>query len=154
MIEIRDADPTSDALRPVIEAHFAHSETAGPSESNHTLDSQSLAEHGVRFWAMYEGDRVIGCGALKALSDGTAEVKSVHVVSDARGRGLAKVLMTHLADVARADGLAALVLETGAEHLSDYAAARQLYERLGYSYCGPIPGYERDPNSAFMRLAL
>ncbi|WP_170414736.1 GNAT family N-acetyltransferase [Ruegeria atlantica] len=154
MIEIREADPTSDVLRPVIEAHFAHSETAGPAESNHTMDAQALSAEDIRFWAMFDGAQPVGCGALKALPDGTAEVKSVHIVSQARGRGLARQMMNHLTDVARRQGVEALVLETGADHLPDYAAARKLYERLGYSYCGPIFGYESDPNSAFMRLAL
>ncbi len=154
MIEIRQADPTSDALRPLIQEHFAHSETAGPAESNHTLDVAGLAGPGIRFWAMFEGAQTLGCGALKTLPDGTAEVKSVHVAAAARGRGLVRILMEHLADLARAEGISALVLETGAEHLSEYDAARGLYESLGYSYCGPICGYAADSNSAFMRLAL
>ncbi|WP_050604151.1 GNAT family N-acetyltransferase [Ruegeria sp. 6PALISEP08] len=154
MIEIREADPTSDALLPLVEAHFAHSESAGPVESNHTMNAKALAGSGIRFWAIYEEAQPLGCGALKALPDGTAEVKSVHILEQARGRGLARVMMKHLAELARAEGLDALVLETGAEHLAEYDAARKLYEALGYSYCGPIHGYSDDPNSAFMRLAL
>ncbi|WP_424832479.1 GNAT family N-acetyltransferase [Ruegeria sp.] len=154
MIEIREADPTSNALRPLVEAHFAHSEAACPAESNHTMDSGALAGPGIRFWALYEGEQPMGCGALKTLPDGTAEVKSVHILAQARGRGLARVMMDHLAVLAREEGISALVLETGAAHLTGYDAARKLYEALGYSYCGPIFGYDDDPNSAFMRLAL
>ncbi|WP_170373034.1 GNAT family N-acetyltransferase [Ruegeria arenilitoris] len=154
MIDIREADPTSAALRPVVEAHFAHSETAGPAESNHTMDAEALSGPDIRFWALFDDDEPVGCGALKALPDGTAEVKSVHILAKARGRGLARTMMNHLAESARADGISALVLETGAAHLAEYDAARKLYEALGYSYCGPIFGYHDDPNSAFMRLAL
>lgn len=154
MIEIRPADPTSGALRPVVQAHFLHSQTAGPAESNHTIAANALGDSNIRFWALYEDGQVLGCGALKALPDGTAEVKSVHVLSGARGRGLARAIMDHLASVARTEGISALVLETGATHLPGYDAARKLYERLGYSYCGPIPGYADDPNSAFMVLGL
>ncbi|WP_254444960.1 GNAT family N-acetyltransferase [Ruegeria atlantica] len=154
LIDIREADPTSDALRPVVEAHFAHSETAGPAESNHTMDAEALAGPEVRFWAMYDDGQPVGCCALKTLPDGTAEVKSVHILSRVRGRGLARAMMEHLADLARSEGISALVLETGAAHLSEYDAARNLYESLGYSHCGPIFGYEPDPNSTFMRLGL
>jgi len=154
MIDIREADPTSPALRPVVAAHFAHSKTAGPAESNHTMDADALTGPGIRFWAMYEAGRPVGCGALKTLPDGTVEVKSVHIVAEARGRGLARMMMDHLADLARSEGVLALVLETGADHLSGYDAARKLYEALGYTYCGPIFGYDDDPNSAFMRLDL
>lgn len=154
MIDIREADPGADDLRPIIQAHLAHSWEATPQTSNHTLDVDSLREPGIRFWAIYEADEPLGCGALKALPDGTAEVKSVHILTTARGRGLARVMMNHLADLARAEGVSALVLETGADHLTEYEAARRLYESLGYSSCGPIFGYEDDPNSAFMRLGL
>ncbi|WP_170563160.1 GNAT family N-acetyltransferase [Ruegeria atlantica] len=154
MIEIHEADPTSDALRPLIDAHFAHGEAAGPAESNHTMDAKALASVGIRFWAMFDDGQPVGCGALKSLPDGTVEVKSVHIVSHARGRGLARQMMNHLTSEARIQGAAALVLETGADHLPEYEAARKLYERLGYSYCEPIFGYDADPNSAFMRLAL
>lgn len=154
MIEIREADPAADDLRPILAAHLAHSAQAGPAESNHTMDADALRERGTQFWALYDDGVPLGCGALKWLPDGTAEVKSVHIVAAARGRGLARVMMDHLAEQARAKGAGALVLETGAAHLSEYDAARKLYEALGYSYCGPIFGYEEDPNSAFMRLAL
>jgi len=60
--------------------------------------------------------------------------------------------MAHMITVARDDGVDALVLETG--HSEAYAPARRLYETLGFVYCGPIPGYEPDPNSVFMRLGL
>lgn len=154
MIRICPADPTSDALRPVLEAHVAHSRSAGPAESNHTLEPDELTAPDIRFWVILEDGQVLGCGALKALPDGTAEVKSVHVLPQARGRGVARRMMAHLAEVARSEGFAALVLETGAAHLPDYDAARKLYETLGYGYCGPIFGYHHDPNSAFMRLDL
>lgn len=105
-------------------------------------------------FGVFDGDEVIGCGGLKPLGAGMAEVKSVHVSETARGRGVARVLMTHLHAHAAQIGVHTLVLETGADHLGEYDAARGLYERLGYAYCGPIPGYAPDPNSAFMRLVL
>ncbi|WP_299080933.1 GNAT family N-acetyltransferase [uncultured Ruegeria sp.] len=154
MIDIREADPGAEDLRPIIEAHLAHSWDATPQTSNHTLDVDALREPGIRFFALYDEGQPLGCGALKTLPDGTAEVKSVHILATARGRGLARVMMTHLTDMARAEGVLALVLETGAAHLTEYDAARKLYETLGYSYCEPIYGYDHDPNSAFMRLAL
>ncbi|WP_037317096.1 GNAT family N-acetyltransferase [Ruegeria halocynthiae] len=154
MIDIRQADPGAEDLRPLVQAHLAHSWAATPQTSNHTLDVDALRDAGIRFWAIYDGDTPLGCGALKTLPDRTAEVKSVHILSQARGRGLARAMMLHLADVARAEGAIALVLETGAPHLTEYDAARKLYEALGYSYCGPIFGYQADPNSAFMRLGL
>lgn len=113
MIDIRLADPGAEDVRPLIEAHLAHSQDAGPDESNHTMGADALRTPDIRFWVLYEGETPLGCGALKALDDGTAEVKSVHVSSAARGRGLARDLMAHLEQDARQSGATALVLETG-----------------------------------------
>lgn len=153
-IRIGRIDAADERLRPLLEAHLAHSWTATPQTSNHTLDASDLGHPDIRLWAVFDGETVVGCGALKKLGDNTAEVKSVHVVEAVRGRGFARHMMDHLAGVGRADGLEALVLETGSDLLPEYDAARGLYHRLGYQTCGVIPGYQPDPNSVFLRLGL
>ena len=154
VIDIRLADPAAPDLHPLIQANLMHGADAAPAESNHTFGVEQLQGDDVRFWAAYDGATTVGCGALKSLSDGTAEVKSVYVSEAARGRGIARQIMQHLAAAAQTTGITALVLETGSDLLPEYDAARALYERLGYTYCPPIPGYTEDPNSAFMRLNL
>lgn len=151
---MRLADPGADEIKPLIAAHLAHSYAATPQTSCHTMDVDELRNDRIRFWALYDADVPVGCGALKPLGDGLVEVKSVHVLETARGRGLARVIMHHLIDIAREDGFTAMVLETGAASLPAYDAARALYERLGFEYCEVIPGYRRDPNSAFMQRTL
>ena len=146
------ADPGDVSVRLLIEAHLAHSWDSTPQTSNHTLGVAALRGQGIRFWTVSDNIGVVGCGALKALSDQTAEVKSVHVAHAARGRGVAKMLMEHLIETARQGGTKALVLETGS--MDDYKPARGLYKALGFTFCGLIPGYDLDPNSVFMRLAL
>ena len=153
-VEIRPADPGAADLRPLIEANLAHGADAAPADSDHTFGVEQLQGADIRFWALYDGGIPLGCGALKQLDDGSAEVKSVYVSTAARGRGLARLIMLHLEASAREAGVNALVLETGSALLPEYDAARALYEKLGYEYCPPIPGYEEDPNSVFMRLAL
>jgi len=138
----------------VIASHLSHARDANPPGSDHTMDAEELSGPGIRFWGVYDGAAAIGCCALKRLVDGTDEVKSVHVVNAARGRGLGRHIMAFLADTARAEGASALVLETGSHLLPGYDAARALYFSLGYTPCDPIPGYEADPNSVFLRLTL
>lgn len=149
---IEPADPGDPRVRPLIEAHLAHSGGASPDASNHSMDIQALQGSGIRFWAVSDLTGVVGCGALKPLPDGTVEVKSVHVSKTMRGRGLARMLVMYLIETARLEGARALVLETGS--MAQFDAARGLYEALGFIYCSPIPGYRPDPNSAFMRLPL
>jgi putative acetyltransferase len=153
-LRIRPADPTSAAIRPIIEAHLAFSRAETPETSCHVMQPEALAEPSVSVWALYRDGQAVGIGALKWLPDGLAEVKSVHVLAEARGAGLAERMVRHLEAQARAAGVTRLVLETGSEALPGYIAARRLYERLGYAYCEPIPGYAADPNSAFMTRTL
>ena len=74
----------------------------------------------------------VGCGALRALGDGVAEVKRMYVVPEARGRGVSKVVLAGLEDAARSRGWTLLRLETGPRQPEAIA----LYEGAGYR---PIP---------------
>ena len=60
--------------------------------------------------------------------------------------------LTHVETAARAAGVTRLSLETGVQ--PTFIAARALYERAGYSVCGPFEGYWNDPNSLFMTKSL
>ncbi|WP_083096312.1 GNAT family N-acetyltransferase [Pseudophaeobacter leonis] len=153
-IEIRAADPACPTIAPLIEASQEHGADQSTADSDHTLGVAELCKPGVLFFAAYQGEQPLGCGAIKTLRDGSAEVKSVFVSTQARGQGLARQIMDHLAAVAGAKGFAALVLETGSPLCPGYDAARSLYERLGYQYCPPFEGYKTDPLSVFMRLPL
>lgn len=154
MMDIRPADPTSPALRPLIEGNQSHGAAATDASSDHTLGAEDLNQPQVRFFAAFDDQQALGCAAFKALSQGNAEVKSVYVAETARGRGVARRLMQHLEQAAQQEGFAALVLETGSDLCPEYDAARLLYERLGYHYCPPFEGYSADPMSVFMRLPL
>jgi len=154
-LSIRRADPSAPDIAAIIAAHLAHSAATTPAASIHAMDvEQMAAQPDLLFWAIYDGDTALGCGALKPLGDGLVEVKSVHVLAAARGRGLARRMMEHLEAEARQMAYAAMVLETGSDRLTGFEAARALYERLGYRSCGVLPGYAPDPLSAFLRRDL
>ncbi len=123
-----------------------HADT--PPESIHMMDASALASPGIRFFVMREGGQPIAMGAYKRLTGAHAEIKSMHVLHEVRGRGLAKVMLDHLIAAARVDGVARLSLETGAQ--ASFATARRLYEVGGFTYCDPFEGYAPDPMSAFM----
>ena len=76
----------------------------------------------------------------------------MHVLTEARGRGLSKAMLAHLLQAATQDGLSRLSLETGIQ--PTFVAARALYERAGFTECGPFTGYGPDPNSVFMTKQL
>ncbi len=123
-----------------------HADT--PPGSIHMMDRGQLTAPGIRFFVLRDVGVPVGMGAFKRLAGPVAEIKSMHVLDEARGRGLARMLLDHLIAEARVEGIRRLSLETGAQ--DSFAPARGLYERAGFVYCRPFEGYGPDPNSAFM----
>lgn len=151
-MQIRRDSPLSPEVLPLLERHLALMHASSPPESVHALDPSELAGSGVMFFTLREGEAVLGMGALKAIDATHAEIKSMHVVAEARGRGLSRVLLDHLLAEARAAGFRRLSLETGVEDV--FAPARALYLSAGFTPCPPFEGYGEDPNSLFMTRPL
>jgi putative acetyltransferase len=71
----------------------------------------------------------LGCGGLRLLEPGAAEIKRMYVVPAARGSGVAVAILHALEDAGRDLGLNTLKLETG----HGQPDAMRFYEREGYS---------------------
>lgn len=151
-IQIRRDTPLAPEVLPLLQRHLDLMWASSPPESVHALDLAELATPDIAFFTLREGEAVLGMGAVKRIDAGHAEIKSMHVVAEARGRGLARVLLDHLVAEARALGYGRLSLETGVEDV--FAPARALYAKAGFIQCPPFEGYWDDPNSYFMTLSL
>lgn len=152
-VTIAAENPTAPDLALLFERHTAAMHEETPPESIHMMDASELAIPAVRFFVAREGGKPVAMGAFKRLSDpGHGEIKSMHVLAEARGRGLSKAMLAHVEAEARAAGLIRLSLETGVQ--TTFIAARALYESAGYRPCGPFEGYWDDPNSLFMTKEL
>lgn len=143
------ADPR--VLR-LLDDHLADVYATSPPESVHALDVTGLQHPDVTFWALAEGDQVLGCVALRQLGADHGELKSMRTDAAARGRGLGRLLLEHVLAEARARGYRRLSLETGAEDF--FRPARALYARSGFVVTGPFGDYGPDPNSVFFTLEL
>jgi GNAT superfamily N-acetyltransferase len=88
----------------------------------------SAADVSVVLLAEDDDGTPVGCGALRALGDSTAELKRMYVVPRARGRGASKALLAALEAEARRRGWTTLRLETGPRQ----AEAIGLYTGTGY----------------------
>jgi putative acetyltransferase len=120
-----------------------------PPESCHGLDLGAYARPEVTlFVARLEGVAV-GCGAFQLHGDGSAEVKSMFVVPEARGRGVGRALLETI-EAALRGRVAPLRLETGIRQ----QAALRLYESAGFRRRGPFGSYRDDPLSVFMEKPL
>jgi putative acetyltransferase len=142
-------DPRMQALL----AHHCHTARAQTSRgSAHALDLNGLKAPEIRFWTAWEGDRVIGIGALKRLSETHGEIKSMHTAQLSRRKGVGSMILRHIIAVARQMRLSRLSLETGSWPY--FHAAREFYRRHGFADCPPFDNYVADPNSVFMTLEL
>jgi len=136
----------------LLHTHLVRARAETAPGSAHALDLSGLRTPEVAFWSAWEGDTVVGVGALKRLSADHGEVKSMHTAEAARGRGVGSAMVRHITAAARARGMSRLSLETGS--WAYFAPARALYARHGFVECGPFGEYRVDPNSVFMTLEL
>lgn len=148
MITITLEHPVQEELALLHARHTAAMHADTPPESIHMLPAGALAAPGIRFYVLREEGAALGMGALKTIDATHAEIKSMHVLEEMRGRGLARMMLGHLVTEARAAGFARLSLETGAQ--PSFAPARALYLAEGFEICAPFEGYVEDPNSVYM----
>ena len=152
MIRIETDDPARPDVHQLLSEHLADMFATSPAESVHALDHSALKHESMTFWTAREDGVLLGCGALKALSSGHAEIKSMRTTSIARGRGVATQMLEHIVAEAARMGYERVSLETGTQDY--FAPARRLYARHGFTECPPFGEYTRDPNSVFMELAV
>ena len=81
-----------------------------------------------------ENENPVGCGAIKAFSPGTMEIKRMFTLSERRGEGIAGKILAELESWAKELGCEKCVLETGKRQLE----AIVLYKKKGYLL---IPNY-------------
>jgi putative acetyltransferase len=136
----------------LLHTHLTRARAETAPGSAHALDLSALRAPEVTFWSAWEGDAVVGVGALKRLSDDHGEIKSMHTAETARGRGVGSALLGEIMATARARGVSRLSLETGSWPY--FRSARALYARHGFVECPPFGAYREDPNSVFMTLEL
>ncbi|WP_370654094.1 GNAT family N-acetyltransferase [Pseudotabrizicola sp.] len=144
--------PLGSDLGLLMQRHTADMHADTPPESIHMMDASQLANPGIWFFVMREEGDPVGMGAFKRIDDTHAEIKSMHILAEVRGRGLSRRMLEHLVDAARAEGFTRVSLETGVQ--PTFVAARALYANAGFTECPPFEGYTDDPNSVFMTRSL
>jgi putative acetyltransferase len=128
--------------------HFDTNIAVTPAGSAHVFDVSRLQQPDIRFWSVWNGETLMGTGALKRMDATNGEVKSMHTLQTARRGGVGQALLLRIMGEAKAMGLSRLWLETGS--FDFFAPARALYAKHGFTECPPFEGYQPDPNSTFM----
>ena len=152
MFDIREDDLSGDEVRALLAFHLAEARAKTPSEFSFALDLSGLRTPDITVWTAWAGGRLAGVGALKALSDGSGEVKSMRTDPEHLRRGVAAAILEHIIGEARRRGMDRLSLETGTVPAYDPAVA--LYLRHGFTDGERFGDYQPSPYNRFLHLAL
>lgn len=143
-------DLSSEATRVLLTFHHRQMHAASPPGTAFALDLSGLQQPGITVWTLREGDAVLGIGALKALPDGTGEVKSMRTHPDHLRKGVARALLEHIIGEASGRGMKRLSLETGTG--PDFEPALTLYRQRGFIEGDAFGDYAAVADGGFNRF--
>ena len=132
--------------------HFIELRSVSPEGSAHVLDIPGLKIPSIKFWSLWDNDQLIGCGALKFLSEEHGEFKSIRVADKHRKKGMGEKIISYLIYQAKQIGIKKLSIETGAGDF--FLPARKLFKKFGFKTCKPFAHYKEDPNSCYFDLEI
>jgi putative acetyltransferase len=143
-------DLSGEATRALLAFHHQQMHAASPPGTAFALDLSGLQQPNITVWTLRDGKAVLGIGALKALPDGTAELKSMRTHPDHLRKGVARTLLEHIIAEAKTRGLTRLSLETGTG--PDFEAALALYRQRGFAEGEAFGDYASVADSGFNRF--
>ena len=128
--------------------HFIELRDASPEGSAHVLDIPGLKITSIKFWSLWENNKLMGCGALKFLENEHGEFKSIRIHNDFRNKGYGINVINHLINEAKKLNIKKLSIETGAGNF--FLPARKLFKKCGFTPCKPFAHYKDDANSVYL----
>jgi putative acetyltransferase len=121
-----------------------------PKEHMFGLHEGEAADPRLRFFVVDVDGAIVGCGALRELEPGVAELKRMYIRKPFRRRGLGRVLLESLEREAATSGIHTLKLETGWM----LAEAVALYHSAGFKDIPAYGEYVTSPYSLCMEKSL
>ena len=128
--------------------HFIELRAASPEGSAHVLDIPGLKVSSIKFWSLWKDEKLMGCGALKFLSEDHGEFKSIRVHDKFRNKGNGTKVMKYLIDKAKKLKIKRISIETGAGKF--FEPARKLFRKCDFELCKPFAHYKEDKNSIYL----
>lgn len=136
----------------LLRLHLAAMHVHSPPGTVHALDLSALKHPDVSFFTAWEGEELLGCGALRRLSDSHGEIKSMRTAPQHVRKGVAAALLRHMIEAARQRGYRRVSLETGSG--DPFEGAIALYGKFGFVKGGTFGGYVASDFNQFFHLDL
>ena len=136
----------------LLNKHFIELRSVSPEGSTHVLDIEGLKDQNIKFWSLWEGNLLMGCGALKFLNKEHGEFKSIRVEDRFRKKDNGIKILKHLIFEAKKLNIKRISVETGTGDF--FTPARKLFNKCGFKLCKPFAHYKEDPNSCYMSMRI
>jgi putative acetyltransferase len=136
----------------LLRLHLAGMHASSPPGHVFALDLSGLRRPDISFYTAWEGEALLGCGALRELSPTQGEIKSMRTYPRHLRRGVAAALLTHMLGTARERVYQRVSLETGSGDAFEPALA--LYRRFGFENGEAFGDYVASPFNQFLHLDL
>jgi putative acetyltransferase len=85
----------------LLQSHLDAARAVSPPGSMHALDTSGLRASDMRFWSVWDGETLLGVGALRLLDPRHGEIKSMHTSAAARRRGVGRAIVGHIIALSR-----------------------------------------------------
>ena len=151
-MQIRQDDLSGAEIAQLLTEHLRSLAEVSPPESRHALNLAELRKPDIKFWSVWIGDELAGCGALKHLDADHGEIKSMRTAKAHLRKGVGSLVLQEIISEAKRRGYRRLSLETGS--MPYFEPAHRLYQKFRFTPCPPFSGYVDDPNSLFMTKQL
>ena len=151
-MEIRPGDFSEPKLLRLLRLHLDNLRALSPPEGVYALDLGGLRRPDVSFWTVWDGELLLGCGALKELDARTGELKSMRTDPAHLRRGVGRLMLEHLLELARSRGYRTVSLETGTG--PEFEPALALYRSHGFTPGPPFGDYQASDFNQFLHLTL
>ena len=145
-------DFNDERVRALLTRHLEGMHASSPPGHVFALDWSGLQQPEISFYALWDGDELLGFGALKELDPRAGEIKSMRTADAHLRRGVGAAILEHIIGEARRRGYTRLSLETGSG--SPFEPALALYRKYGFTDGAAFDGYEKSPFNQFLHLDL
>ena len=149
---VRQDDLTGETIRELLRHHLEEAHRNSPPGFAFAYDIDRLKAPDVTFWSAWEGDALLGCGALREVAPDHGEVKSMRTAPEHVRKGVGAAILDRLIDAAGERGYRRLSLETGSG--AAYEPALALYRRRGFVVGAAFGGYVGSDFNQFFHLEL
>jgi putative acetyltransferase len=149
---LKPGDFDDERIKALLARHLESMHTNSPPGHVFALDWSGLQKPEISFYALWEGEELLGFGALKELDSRSGEIKSMRTADAHLRKGVASRILDHIIVESRTRGYTRLSLETGSGPAFEPALA--LYRKRGFTEGGAFGDYEKSPFNQFLHLDL